>query len=239
MAEAWKPEEVTLMDRRFVLLSFLFGAVAGLASACGSEATTTFSGGADPIPAVKGTTYRVTFDPGSAPGFPVDFAPVLGDFRVVAEPSAPSPPNVLRQVGSFDDNDFPRTILGRLTFGNVVAKVRCRPESGVIDAACGMMVRVRDSENYYIARANANENNVRLYRVVVGDRQQIASASVSVAPGTWHTLSMTAIGAQISVSWDDAPLITANDATFSAGKVGLWTKADSVTSFDDLEVTAQ
>ena len=109
--------------------------------------------------------------------------------------------------------------------------------SGDVDQAGGIVVRLIDDNNYYIARANALEGNVRFLRVVDGDREQLESADVEVTAGEWHTLGLRAEGDQFAVSYDGAELLKAADATFPGpGKVGLWTKADSVTHFDQLDI---
>ena len=121
---------------------------------------------------------------------------------------------------------------------DVEASVRFKAVSGRVDQAAGLAVRLQDADNYYIARANALEGNVRLYRVVKGDRKQLASASVKVPSGQWHTLTLRAEGDRLSVSFNGKPLITQTDQTFlSLGKVALWTKADSVTHFDQIRIT--
>jgi len=100
-----------------------------------------------------------------------------------------------------------------------------------------VVVRLQDAENYYVTRANALEDNVRFYRVVNGRRQQLASASVKVAPGEWHSLTLRAEGNRFTVSFDGKQLITHADPTFKTpGKVGFWTKADSVTRFESLTI---
>jgi len=120
---------------------------------------------------------------------------------------------------------------------DVEASVRFKAISGKGDRAGGLAVRVRDADNYYVVRANALEDNVRLYRVVKGDRQQMASASAKVSSGAWHTLTLRAEGDRFSVSFDGKPLLTHSDRTFTGlGKVALWTKADSVTRFDRLDI---
>lgn len=209
-----------------------------LLSACQKPTPTSFTTGGGEVATEKGRTYRWSFDE-AAGTLPADFINVLGDWRVEAQPSAPSGPNVLRQAGRFKTPDFPRFVVKDLTFADLTVRVRCRPESGSVDQACGLMFRVRDSDNYYITRANPLEGNVRLYRVVGGDRQQLASADLAMASGRWHTLEATARGQTLTVRWDDQPAVTATDATFTKGKIGLWTKADSVTAFDDLEARAE
>ena len=103
-----------------------------------------------------------------------------------------------------------------------------------------MFFRLKDPNNYYIVRANALENNYRLYHVVNGRRSQFAGANLKVTSGEWHELRVEAVGNKITCYYDGSQKIEATDDTFKdAGKVGLWTKADSVTSFDDLKVVAK
>ncbi len=209
----------------------------GLPIACKTPTTLTTGGASKP--AERGRTYAWSFDDIVANGPATAFVPVLGEWKVQAEATAPSKPNVLRQKGSFGGADFPRTIVRDLVFTDLTVSVRCRPESGSTDRACGLMLRLKDSDNYYVTRANALEANVRLYRVVDGDRQQLDSASVGVSSGQWHTLEATARGTTLTVSWNGTQLLHWTDATFARGKIGLWTKADSVTAFDDLQATAE
>lgn len=214
------------MKRVLLLVSFI--SLAG----CQKPTPTNFTNGGSDTPAERGRTYRFTFDDQAAGSTAPDFINVLGQWAVTSE-------HALRQQGTYGGPDFPRIVLKDLSFENLTMSVRCRPESGGTDQACGVMFRLVDSDNYFVTRANALEGNVRLYRVVGGDRQQFASADASVGSGQWHTLGITARRSSISVSWDGTPIITATDPTFARGKVGLWTKADSVTSFDNLEITAE
>jgi hypothetical protein len=203
------------------------------------ETETNFTDGGEEILAEKGKTHTFSFDNAATGALPGEFINVLGDWAVEAEGTAPSASNVLRQEGSYGDPDFPRVVLKNLTFTDLTVRVRCRAEKGSTDQACGLMFHLVDSDNYFITRANALEGNVRLYRVVGGDRQQFASADLAVTSGEWHTLEATARGANLTVSWDGKQVISASDATFAKGKIGLWTKADSVTAFDNLEATAE
>jgi hypothetical protein len=117
--------------------------------------------------------------------------------------------------------------------------VRCKPVSGSVDRACGLVLRLADANNYYLTRANALENNVRLYFVKDGHRQQIASWSGTVTTGTWHDYRIVAKGDHFEVYWDGTKVLDHNDPTFTGGgRVGVWTKADSVTYFDNLSVKA-
>jgi hypothetical protein len=111
--------------------------------------------------------------------------------------------------------------------------------SGKTDEACGLVFRYQDENNYYVTRANALEDNVRLYHVVNGRRRQFAGWDGKVAAQTWHTLAVEARGDRFQVFFDGKPIIEAKDGTFKeAGKAGVWTKADSVTYFDALAVKA-
>lgn len=214
-------------------------AIALYVTACAKPTPTQFTIGGDETPAEAGRAYRWTFDDAAAGQLPSDFIAVLGDWTVERDPGAPSRPNVIRQSGAFKNPDFPRVLVKSLTFADMTVRVRCRPENGETDRACGLMFRAKDSDNYYLTRANALEDNVVLYHVVNGDRQSFASADLSVTTGQWHTLEVTARGTKLGVSWDGRAVLDASDSTFAKGRIGLWTKADSVTAFDDLEAAAQ
>ena len=209
-------------------------------AACSSAPQPTmFTTGGGDVPAQTGMTYRWSFDDASVGTLPSDLVVSLGQWAVASDPAAPSGPNVMRQTGHYGDPDFPRVIVKDLTFGDFTLRVRCRPESGDTDRACGLMFRLQDSENYYVVRANALEDNVNLYHVVRGDRSQFAGKDVGVSAGAWHTLEVAARGSTFTVRWDGTELFSASDATFARGKIGLWTKADSVTAFDSVEITAE
>ena len=123
-------------------------------------------------------------------------------------------------------------------FADVDVSVRFRPISGKEDASGGIIFRARDARNYLLIRANALENNFRLYTSVNGKRSTIASARVKEPSlGAWHSIRVVATGPRIQGYLDGAPLLDHEDKTFAVGWVGLWTKADSVTEFADLEVT--
>jgi hypothetical protein len=123
-------------------------------------------------------------------------------------------------------------------FADVDVSVRFRPISGKEDASGGIIFRARDGRNYFLIRANALENNFRLYTIVNGKRSTVASARVSEPSlGAWHSIRVVATGPKIQGYLDGARLIDHDDKTFTHGWIGLWTKADSVTEFADLEVS--
>jgi len=162
----------------------------------------------------------------------------LGRWVVQDEKGAPSGSHVLAQLDS-DDTDyrFPIAVANEPSLRNLRLSVRCKPVSGKVDQACGLVFRYRDENNYYVTRANALEDNVRLYYMPNGRRYQFASWSGRVSSGYWHELRADANGDRFEVYWDGKKVIDASDKTFpDGGRIGLWTKADSVTYFDDLVV---
>jgi Domain of Unknown Function (DUF1080) len=160
---------------------------------------------------------------------------------VQADSSAPSKPNVLAQT-SADKTDyrFPLVVADDGSFRDLEVDVKFKAVSGNVDRAAGLVFRFKEANNYYVVRANALENNYVLFRVVDGRRSEIKGARVKVASGEWHQLRVEATGNKITCYYDGEKKIEATDDTFKdAGKIGLWTKADSVTYFDDLHVTAK
>jgi hypothetical protein len=113
-------------------------------------------------------------------------------------------------------------------------EVKFKPISGEEDQAGGLVWRWQDGNNYYVARANALEDNVTIYHTVKGSRRQFKNVAVKVTPNEWHVLRVDFKGNQFKVTFDGKIVIEAVDDTFQeAGSVGVWTKADSVTLFDD------
>jgi Galactocerebrosidase, C-terminal lectin domain len=135
------------------------------------------------------------------------------------------------------DYRFPLAIHAATFPGDLEVTMRFKAISGKVDQAGGIAVRLADRNNYYLARANALEDNVHFFRVVKGRRQELAGADTKVASGVWHTLTLRAEGNRFSVSLNGKPLFSHTDRTFGAGgKVALWTKADSVTRFDWIDI---
>jgi len=162
-----------------------------------------------------------------------------GKWIIRTDPGAPAGDHVLAQVDPDDTNDrFPIAVLDAPLLKDLSVEVRCKPVSGKTDQACGVVFRYQDENNYYLARANALEDNVRLYHVVKGRRRQFAGWNGKVTGQTWHTLGVDARGDRFKIFFDGKQVIDAKDDTFKdAGKVGVWTKADSVTYFGSLVVT--
>jgi hypothetical protein len=160
----------------------------------------------------------------------------VGQWVVRAATDAPTAPNVLAQEDSDrTDYRFPVAVADSPTFGDVSVSVRCKPVGGRVDQACGIVWRYQDQNNYYLTRANALEDNVCWYYVQNGRRVEVKRVSVKVASGVWHTLRADMRGDHVEVYFNDKKLIDGHDSRFTApGKVGVWTKADSRTLFDNL-----
>ena len=160
-------------------------------------------------------------------------------WSVEKDDSAPSKPNALKQSGQAT---FPVCFKNDTNLKDGFVEVKFKPVAGKEDQAGGVVWRVRDSNNYYIARANALENNVVLYKTVNGKRSSLDivgrkggyGVKETVASSQWHTLRVEFAGNRFKLIFDGKQLFDVEDTTFTeAGKVGVWTKADSVTSFDD------
>lgn len=174
---------------------------------------------------------------------------VTGAWEVKADSSAPSQPNVLAQTSTDKTSyRFPLAIADQGSFRDLDLSVKFKPISGEVDQAAGLVWRLKDANNYYIVRANALENNVVLYKVENGKRTDLPlkgegrtyGKKGSVPTAQWSELRVVAAGNLFEVFLNGQKLYEVEDNTFTeAGKVGLWTKADSVTYFDDLRVTAK
>src|SRR5438270_223741 len=152
-------------------------------------------------------------------------------WAVRADPGAPSKPNVLEQSGS---GTFPWCVLRKTAVEDGFVEVRFKALAGREDQAGGVVWRWKDGNNYYVARANALENNVSLYYTEKGRRNTIKYVDAPVPPKVWHTLRVEFSGKRIRVALDGRTYIDLEDAHISgSGPVGVWTKADSVTAFDD------
>jgi hypothetical protein len=165
-------------------------------------------------------------------------------WEVIPDDSAPSTRNVLAQLSDDKTNGrYPLAIYDTATIKDGEVSVRCKSLAGTVDQACGIVWRYRNPDNYYIVRANALENNVVLYKVEGGKRQPLSPKGFPpdtygikhpVPAGQWNHLRVTFQGSLMTVFfYSDEKLFEVEDETFKeAGKVGLWTKADSVTYFD-------
>jgi len=205
---------------------FIFGGATLIAGTASAEAT------------------RMDFESGQVGGLPAGVTTALTGsggpvkWAILKDASAPAGPKVLAET-SKDTTDyrFPLAIFDHPVAADLDVAVRFKPVSGTVDRAAGIAVRVADANNYYVVRANALEDNVRLYRVTGGQRRQFAGANTKVPTGKWQELRLAVHGSRFEVFLDCLSLYGATDSTLSAaGRVALWTKADSVTYFDDLRI---
>lgn len=158
-------------------------------------------------------------------------------WTVEKDDTAPSKPNVLKQSGQAT---YPVCLKDDTSLKDGFVEVKFKPISGREDQAGGLVWRAKDSNNYYVARANALENNVTIYHTIDGRRTEKKRANVKVAGSQWHTLRVEFEGAHFVVIADGQKALEWDDQTFTqAGKVGVWTKADSVTLFDDFSYGAK
>src|SRR6186713_2077292 len=157
-------------------------------------------------------------------------------WSVEADHSSRAGGKVLRQSGVAA---FPWCIKGNTKLADGWVEVKFKPLAGREDQAGGLVWRWRDGDNYYVARANALEDNVSLYYTEGGRRKTIRYVDAPVAGNSWHTLRVEFAGARIRVILDGVARIEVEDShILGAGAVGVWTKADSVTLFDDFSFSA-
>jgi hypothetical protein len=185
---------------------------------------------------------KVTFDEGTA--LPADWkSGITGSgtakWEVVRDDDAPSPPNVLKQSG---EATFCWAAKPDAAIKDGFAEVKFKPISGKEDQAGGLVFRFQDANNYYVVRGNALEGNVVLYKTVNGKRSSLQvkgrmfgyGMDAKVVKAKWNTLRVDFAGALFTVSLGGVKLFEVEDQTLKdAGGVGVWTKADSVTLFDD------
>ncbi|MCI0362785.1 MAG: DUF1259 domain-containing protein [Phycisphaerales bacterium] len=165
----------------------------------------------------------------------------VATWQVVSDPTAPSKPNVLAlsKINHDSGSTFNICWTDTLRFRNGSLEVRFKAVSGEEDQGGGLIWRARDKDNYYIARYNPLEENYRVYYVKDGARKQLASEKVMIPASQWHAMKIEHDGNHIECYLDGKKYLDVIDATFAAeGGIGLWTKADAVTSFDDLKVFA-
>jgi hypothetical protein len=157
-----------------------------------------------------------------------------GEWSVVRDDAT----QALAQTGTGPADDrFPLAIYRPFSARNVYVSIRFVAVSGKVDRAGGVVVRLTPAGDYYLVRANAPENNVRFYRVVDGKRQMIAGVDAPVASGAWHTLGIAARDDRFIILFNGRELFGATDAKVPGpGRVGLWTKADSVTWFESIKI---
>lgn len=152
-------------------------------------------------------------------------------WTIERDDTAPSKPNILKQSGTAT---YPLCFKDDTNLKDGFVEVKFKSLSGKEDQAGGVVWRLKDANNYYVARANALEDNVTIYDTVNGRRTERKRTNMKVVPNQWHTLRVDFQGSHFTVTFDGKKAIDWDDNTFKdAGKVGVWTKADSITAFDD------
>ncbi len=163
----------------------------------------------------------------------------VGEWKIVADSTAPSLPNALAQLANSPESTFNITLVSDTHYKDLEVSVKMKALSGKGDQGGGLVWRAKDAKNYYVARYNPLENNYRVYKVEKGRRTQLKSAAIKRSEG-WHTLMVTMKDDQIECYYDGTKYLDAKDFTFgSPGKIGLWTKADAQSHFDDLRVNGK
>ena len=163
-------------------------------------------------------------------------------WTVEDDPSAPSKSKIVKQSGRAT---YPLLLKNGTSIKDGFVEIQLKAISGSEDRAAGIVWRAKDTNNYYVVRANALEDNVVLYKTIDGKRSPIDivgrsggyGVKVPVPAGRWHTLRVEFEGRRFKVVFNSQRLFEVDDRTFSeAGQVGLWTKADSITVFDNVFV---
>ncbi len=188
-------------------------------------------------------TKTFNFDADKAGGPPAGFEFARtgqgseGKWIVEADKDKPNNHVLVQESADPTDYRFPLAVVKEGSYKDVSLSVRARPVSGEVDQGFGMVWRYKDANNYYITRCNADEDNCTIYHTVNGRRRPFQNKPIGVAKNTWHTLKLEAAGNHFVVWFDAAKVLDATDDTFrDAGRVGLWTKADSVIQFDDFAI---
>jgi hypothetical protein len=160
-----------------------------------------------------------------------------GDWQVLTTDRAKSPPHVLAQLmGKGAEHAYKITLVKEVVTADLNLEVSFLPISGKADMGGGLIWRATDDRNYYLARANPLEQNIRVYRVVNGIRHLLENFNQTIDVRRWHTLRITHQGCHVNIFFDDKQVFDLCDKTFHAGMIGLWTKSDAVTYFDDLRL---
>jgi hypothetical protein len=210
--------------------------------ACNSLVAMVFSVATIPALSQSAASMKVTFDDSNA--LPKSWQTGItgqgtAKWEVVTDNTAPSPPKVLRQSG---EATFCWAVDKDARVQNGFVEVKLKPIDGKEDQAGGLVWRFRDAGNYYVVRANALEGNVVLYKTVNGKRSSLTvkgrmfgyGVDTKVPKGRWSTLRVEFAGNLFTVFFEGKQLFQVEDDTFGeAGAVGVWTKADSITEFDD------
>ncbi len=180
-----------------------------------------------------------TFDADSTGSIPEGFTANSGEWKVIGDSTAPSKPNVLAQLGKNLGSTFNVCLMNVTNYKDLDVSVKMKAITGREDQGGGLLWRAKDAKNYYVARYNPLEGNYRVYKVEKGRRSQLHSADIKHSEG-WHTLRVAMQGDRIEGYYDGKKYLDVKDPTFKeAGRIGLWTKADAQSHFDDLTASGK
>lgn len=193
---------------------------------------------------LESTTHVWTFDQDSSETLPSEFhvgtlfdGRPAGEWRVLETDQAKSPLRVLGQLmRKGAEHAYKTALIDKITASDLDLQVSLLPIDGKADMGGGLVWRAADDRNYYLTRANPLEQNIRIYRVVKGVRHLIQNFDQIIDVRQWHTLHVITKGCQVQVFFDDKQVFDLCDQTFTTGQVGLWTKSDAITYFDDLKL---
>jgi hypothetical protein len=192
----------------------------------------------------ESTTRVWTFDEDPPKTLPAEFqvgtlfdGRAAGEWKVLETDRAQSPPRVLGQLmGKGAEHAYKTVFIDGIRASDLELEVSFLPIEGKADMGGGLIWRATDDRNYYLTRANPLEQNIRIYRVVKGVRQMLNNFDQIIDVRQWHTLRVITKGCRVQVFFDEKQVFDLCDQTFSTGRVGLWTKSDAVTYFDDLKL---
>jgi hypothetical protein len=188
------------------------------------------------------TEMKFAFENEKVDSFPKGFTSHIagggaqGDWRIIRDDTAPSGSLVLAQTSQdATPAHFPILTLNASSYSDGKFSTRVKPVAGNTDRAGGIVFKFLDPQNYYVARINAIEDNVQLYRFIGGRRIALGSAEVGISSNHWHLLEVELLGSTIRCYVDEKLLIE-KDSDIVSGNVGLWTKSDSIVYFDDFTI---
>lgn len=193
---------------------------------------------------LESTTRVWTFDDDSPGMLPAEFhvgtlfdGRPAGEWKVLGTDRAQSLPRVLAQLmGKGAEHAYKTVFTNGVQASDLEFQVSLLPIEGKADMGGGLIWRAADDRNYYLTRANPLEQNIRIYRVVKGVRHMLKNFDHVIDVRHWHTLRVMAKGCRVQVFFDGNRVFDVCDETFTTGQVGLWTKSDAVTYFDDLKL---
>ena len=139
-------------------------------------------------------------------------------------------------MGKGVEHAYKTVLIDGIMASDLLLQVSFLPIEGKADMGGGLIWRATDDRNYYLARANPLEQNIRIYRVVKGVRKMLKNYNQIIDVRQWHTLRVITEGCRVQVFYDENQVFDLCDQTFTTGQIGLWTKSDAVTYFDDLKL---